>query len=168
MDLNTQKHNDLIFGLLKEKPTANIIEKVFKIKLHHTLFNYSSFDYYDDTQTYIFEIKNYRYSYNTYNTEIIGVNKGINNNAIFIFRHSNDDNEIYFIQFNNVLFKTFNTRNIFYRGNSVLCYDIPKQHITKIENNKVYELINNAEQREGIIKLIEKDKENYLLTKTKF
>jgi hypothetical protein len=165
MDCDTQKQADLIYGLMKEKPTARLIEKVFNMKLTHSRFNYSLFDYYDDTETYIFEVKNYRYSYNQYNTVIIGCNKGISENSILIFRHNDDNNECYFIQFNKELFKTFNVREIWYRNASVYCYDIPKKHITKIEQNKSYTLINNEGERENIKNIIKIDRDNYLKTK---
>ena len=155
------KENDLIYGLMREKKTAKMIEKAFGLTLLHTKYNYSLFDYYDDKQTYLFEIKNYRYAYKTYNTEIIGCNKGVNNNLLMIFRHEDQDEEIYFIQYNDVLFKTFNTRYITYRGNNTLCYDIPKAHITKLEKDKQYTLINNEGAREAILTLINEDEKNY-------
>ena len=158
-----QKTADLIYGLLREKPTALILEKAFDMKLKHSLFKYSLFDYYDTTNKYILEIKNYRYGYNEYATEIIGVNKGLCENSILIFRHEDTDNQIYFIQFNKELFKTFNTRPIWYRGTSVMCYDIKKEFITHLKTDQKYTFKNTEEEK--AFELIEKDRQNYLTNK---
>lgn len=157
-----QKRADLIYGLLKEQKNKRVIEKLFNLILHKTRFHYSKFDFYDDTYTFIIELKNYRYAYEKYKYEIIGAIKGISDNGLFIFRHENDDEKMYYIQYNKELFKTFNKRNIHYRGVSELCYDIPKEHIIKIDLTKVYTITSYDYEKDNIKKLIVEDNNNYL------
>jgi hypothetical protein len=153
------KENDLKYGLAREEILKNLLEKVFHRQLIHSHFKYSCFDYYDKRKHFIFEIKNYRYAYSKYKTEIIGCNKGLSDNAIFIFQH--EDKDIYFIRFNKILFDTFNTRyiNVPYRINAVLCYDIPKQYLTKIDINNLitYKLKSAKGETKKIKKIIEDD-----------
>jgi len=158
-DTEIQKIMDIEYGLSNEKIVESIIEKIFNLHLKHSLFNYSSFDWYDTNYRYLFELKTYRYSYDTYNTEIIGVNKGLTNNTIFIFQHETID--LYFIQFNRELFNTFIKENIYYRGKYDLCYRIPKQHLTKIDINNVYQLNHNMNDYEITKQYIYNDKLNY-------
>lgn len=158
-----QKEKDIAYGLLQERPTKIILERVFEMKLRHSLYNYSTFDYFDTEQHYIFEIKNYTYSYDKYKYEIIGCNKGLCDNSILVFRHEHNDNEIYFIQFNKELFKSFNARDIWYRGTATYCYDIPKQYITKILVNEKYKL-NDIDSNNSKI-YIDKDKNDYMNSK---
>lgn len=163
--MNRTKTKDLIFGLAHEESVADKISKIFNLKLYHTKFKYSLFDYYDDKNEFIFEIKNYTYPFNKYKTEIIGVNKGISNNGVFIFKHEGDNN-IYYTQFNSDLFKTFNKRYIKadYRSISVLCYDIPKSFIKIInnENNEIHKIISYTNELNNIKNLIEEDEQKYI------
>lgn len=156
------KENDLIYGLAREEKLRIIIESCFGRKLIHSKYKYSCFDYYDKRKHFIFEIKNYRYSYNKYPTEIIGCNKGLSDNAIFIFQH--DDKDVYFVRYNKTLFDTFNKRyiNVPYRINAVLCYDIPKQYLTKIDiNNLITYKLKSAKGETKIVKqLINEDLTN--------
>ena len=158
--MNLQKIKDLEFGLKNENPVKNILEKVFNISLIHSKYKFSLFDYFDIENKYLFEIKNYRYSINTYTYEIIGVNKGISNNCIFVFQH--EENDIFYIQFNKEIFKTFKQRNIYYRGVGVLCYDIPKQNLTKLDINNKYILNYDINECKIIKKNIEIDNNKYL------
>jgi len=156
------KENDLNYGLAREEKLKNLLENVFNRKLIHSHFKYSCFDYYDKRKHFIFEIKNYRYAYDKYKTEIIGCNKGLSDNAIFIFQH--EDKDIYFIRFNKILFDTFNTRyiNVPYRINAVLCYDIPKQYLTKVDINNLitYKLKSAKGETKIVKKLIDEDNAN--------
>jgi hypothetical protein len=160
---NRSKENDLSYGLKCEPTTKILIEKTFKTKLTHSLFKYSLFDFYDDKRTYIYEVKNYKYPYEQYRTEIIGANKGISEHDIFVFRHEDDDKKAYFIQYNKELFDTFNTRfiRVNYRPNAVLCYDIPKIHLTHIEEGKEYAFKKVKGEKSVIKSLLEKDKNEY-------
>ena len=157
------KENDLSYGLKCEPQTKILIEKTFKTKLTHSHFKYSLFDFYDDTQSYIYEVKNYKYPYEQYRTEIIGTNKGISQHDIFIFRHEDDDTKAYFIQYDKKLFDTFNTRwiKVDYRPNAVLCYDIPKIHLTHIEEGKEYTFEKVKGEKNIIKKILEKDMNEY-------
>ena len=149
----SSKQNDLIYGLEREDKLKYLLEKVFHRRLIHSHYKYSCFDYYDKRKHFIFEIKNYRYAYDKYKTEIIGCNKGLSDNAIFIFQHQ--DKDIFFIRYNKILFDTFNTRYISvpYRINAVLCYDIPKQYLTKIDiNNLITYKLKSAKRETKIIK----------------
>jgi len=153
------KEQDLLYGLTCEIKTKDLIERIFKTKLTHSKSQYSLFDFYDDNRMYIYEVKNYKYSYEKYRTEIIGINKGLSEHDIFIFRHEDDDNKTYFIQFNKILFATFNKRPIYvsYRFNSAMCYDIPKRYLTHIEEGKEY-IFNKIMGEEIIInKFLEND-----------
>jgi hypothetical protein len=134
--MSIQKNADMVFGLLEEMKTKTILEERFNLKLFKTEDKYALYDFYDANRLYKFELKNYRYSYHKYKYQIIGVNKGISNNSIFIFRHECDNEQIYYIRFNRTLFDTFNKRFITYRGENVKVYDIPKQHLRHLENNK--------------------------------
>lgn len=157
------KNNDLVYGLKCEAPTKILIEKTFKTKLTHSQFKYSLFDFYDDTHTYIYEVKNYKYPYEKYNTEIIGTNKGISEHDIFVFRHEDDNKKAYFIQFDKELFDTFNTRfiKVNYRPNAVLCYDIPKIHLTHIEEGIEYTLKKIKGEKRVVKLLLENDANDY-------
>ena len=158
-DSEIQKIIDIEYGLSKEYSIKQVLENVFNMKLNKSLFNFSSFDYYDTNYRFLFELKCYRYSYDTYNTEIIGVNKGLTNNSVFIFQHENND--LYYIQYNRDLFNTFVKENIFYRCKYDLCYRIPKQHLKKIDINNVYELKYNMPDYEITKQYIYNDKLNY-------
>ena len=149
-----EKQNDLNYGLKRERPVADLLEKVFNKLLFKSVGNYCCFDFYDKEKEFIFEIKNYRYSINKYNFEIIGINKLISNNLILIFRHEDNDNEIYFIQHNYTLFETFKKRYI----GITLCVDIPKELLIKLDINEKYFLLNNEEEQNKIKKLLNKDK----------
>jgi len=152
-----QKKEDLIYGLLQERNNKKVIEKLFNFKLEKSKNKYCNFDFYDTTHTFIIELKNYRYDYEKYKYVIIGKNKGISDNGVFIFRHENDDNKMYYIQYNKELFKTFNTRYITYRGTNELCYDIPKEHIIKLDLNNTYTIINFEYEKKVIETLIMED-----------
>ena len=158
-DTDIQKIMDFEYGLSNENTIKIVLENIFNMKLTHTLFKYSSFDWFDTNNRFLFELKSYRYSYNKNETEIIGVNKGLTNNTVFIFQHENID--LYFIQFNRDLFKTFKKRYIPYRGGSSLCYDIPKQYLIKIDINNVYELKHYMSDYELTKQYILNDKLNY-------
>jgi len=159
------KENDLNYGLQREEKLKDIIERCFGRKLIHSHYKYSCFDYYDKRKHFVFEIKNYRYAYDKYKTEIIGCNKGLSDNAIFIFQH--EDKDIFFIRYNKILFESFNTRYISvpYRINSVLCWDIPKQYLTKIDINNLitYKLKSAKGETKIVKKLIDDDKNNFEL-----
>jgi hypothetical protein len=158
-DSDIQKIIDVEYGLSKEYPIKKVLENVFNMKLNKSSFNFSSFDFYDTNYRFLFELKCYRYSYDTYNTEIIGVNKGLTNNSVFIFQHENID--LYFIQYDSNLFNTFIKENVFYRGKYNLCYRIPKQYLTKIDVNSVYELKHNMPDYEITKQYIYNDKLNF-------
>ncbi len=163
MSIIRSKLNDLSYGLNCEEKTKLLIERSFKTKLKHSHFKYSLFDFYDTKSTYIYEVKNYKYAYNKYKTEIIGANKGISEHDIFVFRHENNDAETYFIQFNKKLFDTFNQRfiSVSYRPNAVLCYDIPKEFMTKIEEGKEYKFNRIRGEKSVIKSILEKDNEDH-------
>ena len=158
-DTDIQKIMDIEYGLSNEKLLYTVIERVFNLKIKHSLFNFSSFDWYDINYKYLFELKSYRYSYDTYDTTLIGVNKGLTNNSVFIFKF--EPNEIYYIQFNRDLFNTFIKENIFSRGKYNLCYRIPKHHLIKIDINNVYELKHNITDYEITKQYIYNDKLNF-------
>ena len=126
---NGSKKEDLKYGLDREPLIKILLEAVFNKRLIHSHGQFSPYDFYDTKKQYIFEVKHYRYAYNKYQTEIIGVNKGITENGILIFQH--EEKDTYFIRYNRKLFNTFNTRFIStsYRMNSVLCFDIPKKYL---------------------------------------
>lgn len=157
----TQKENDLNYGLKRERHTADIFEKSINKLLLHSLYEKSVFDFYDKRETFIFEIKNYRYSIHKYAYEIIGVGKLISDNLVLIFRHEDNDDEIYFIQHNKKLFEPFNRRYIGY----TLCVDIPKNLLTHLDHNAVYKLKNCRGEREKVKELIKKDHELYDILK---
>lgn len=157
------KKEDLQYGLKCEAPTALMLQKAFNIKLKHSQFKYSEYDFTDDKQSYLFEVKNFTYSYDKYMYEIIGVNKGLTQHSVFVFRHQNDDTQTYYIQFNEELFKTFNQRYITNpnRHYSVLCYDIPKPNLTHIVLGQVYTLNKIKGERAKVRSIIEQDELNY-------
>ena len=150
-----QKSEDLKFGLERERHTADIIQARTNKILIKSQYDKSVWDYYDTRQTFLFEIKNYRYSINKYAYEIIGVGKLISDNLILIFRHEDLDSEIYFIQHNKKLFEPFNKRYIGY----TLCIDIPKHLLTKLDHNTFYKFKNCRGERNKVIELIKKDRE---------
>lgn len=150
-----QKQTDLKYGLARERPTADIIEKRTNKILIQAEYDKSVWDFYDKKQTFLFEIKNYRYSINKYAYEIIGAGKLISDNLILFFRHEDSDSEIYFIQHNKKVFEAFNKRYIGY----TLCVDIPKPLLTKLDHNTFYKFKNCRGERNKVIELIKKDRE---------
>lgn len=160
-----QKREDLIYGLLREQQNKRVIEKLFNLKLSKTRYKYSNFDFIDDTKTFIVELKNYRYTYERNKYVVIGVIKGVSDNGIFVFRHEDDDEKMYYIQYNKELFDTFNQRYIWYRGRADLCFDIPKEHVIKLDLTKTYTITNYEHEKDNIKRLIEEDKQNYLRVK---
>jgi len=156
------KKNDLLYGLQREEQLKPLLEIVFNRKLIHSHNKFSLFDYYDTRKHFLFEIKHYRYAYNKYKTEIIGCNKGVSDNTIFIFQH--EDKDIYFIRYNKKLFETFNTRYISvpYRIASVLCYDIPKEYLTHIDKNNptIVKLKSAKGETKKVKQIIEEDRIN--------
>lgn len=75
--MTTTKNDDLRYGLKCENATALLLEKAFNKKLIHSQFKFSEYDFNDDKQTYLYEIKNFTYPYEKYTYEVIGVNKGL-------------------------------------------------------------------------------------------
>lgn len=150
----TQKEADLKFGLEREKPIADLLEIILNKKLKHSLHKMSCFDYYDIEETFLIEIKNYRYSINKYEYEIIGVNKLITDNLLLVFRHEDTDKEIYFIQYNEELFKFFNRRYI----GITLCVDIPKHLLIKYNSLSNIEIKINKNEIDFIKNKIDMDK----------
>jgi len=142
--INNHQQTALSYGAQQETLLKPVISKIFNLKLHKTKFKLSKFDFYDTQQKFLIELKAYRYSYNKYNTEVIGVVKALNQNSVFIFQHEEGNNKkgLYYIQYDKPLFDTFNKRAIYTpeRGTSELCYDIPKQYLTKIYVNNIYHL----------------------------
>ena len=160
MTYNEQKYKDLIYGITREEIIKSKLEKYFNLTLIHTKNQYCLFDYYDFTQTFLFEIKNYRYSIDKYEYEIIGVNKALCNSCVFVFNHEADNNRLFYIQYNKKLFNTFNKRYISYRNKHIQVFDIPKKYLTEL---KITEKIKTPlkkyieEEKDFIDYLIEND-----------
>ena len=161
MNYENQKALNLKYGLINEKIIKPILEKVFNKILCKSIKECAIFDFYDIKHRFIFELKSYTYSYSKYQTVIIGVNKGLCNNCIFVFYH--EQKELYYIQYNNELFKTFKTDYIYYMGKSTLCYRIPKQYIIEINTNKIYKLTYYKADYNLNKKLIDNDKKHYII-----
>lgn len=154
---NKTKQISLAYGLLREEEVKIILEKVFDTTLNHSKNKFAFFDFYD--LNFLIELKSYKYSFFKYPTTIIGTNKALSENSVFIFEFTEPQplekvepnvgytlqgvKQLYFIQYRDTLFKTFEMRYITTpnRFNSVLCYDIPSNLLTKIENNLTYSLI---------------------------
>ena len=67
---------------------------------------------------------------------------------------------MYYIQYNKELFNNFNTRYITYRGQNELCYDIPKEHIIKLDLYNTYTIKNFEYEKNVIQTLINEDNNN--------
>ena len=166
-DTNISNHQKiaLTYGAQQELIVKPIIAKVFNLKLHKTKFKLSKFDFYDTQHQFLIELKCYRYSYNKYNTEVIGIGKALNQNSVFVFQHEEDNNikDLYYIQYDKPLFDTFNKRAIYTpeRGTSEICFDIPKIYLTKISKYNIYHLHYNLLDRESNDNYILNDMLNY-------
>ncbi len=159
------KNSNIEYGLKRENYNKETLEKVFQSILQHSMFEYSLFDFYNDK--FLFELKSYNYSLFKYPTAIIGTNKGLCENSVFVFEFTeqNGFKNLYFIQYNYDIFHKFNQRYIKSpnRIGQVLCFDIPIKILTYIDKTKSYTLThtNTEYEIEAFKDLIEKDKMNY-------
>tara|TARA_R110000868_G_scaffold399170_1_gene672817 strand:+ start:658 stop:1185 length:528 start_codon:yes stop_codon:yes gene_type:complete len=149
----TQRKTDLEYGLMREQPLADLLAKALQKKLQHSLYKWTAFDFYNEQKTFLIEIKNYRYSINKYDFEVIGVNKLITENLLLVFRHEDSDNEIYYIQYNAEQFKPFKRRYI----GMTLCVDIPKDLLIKYYPTDKIKIKINKKEIDFVRKAIDKD-----------
>lgn len=152
----------LEYGTAQEEFLLGFFISYFAMELFRTKYQYALFDYYS-LNCFTFELKSYKYPYNQYPTEIIGVRKALCENSIFIFQHNEENNtqSFYWIRYNQTLFDTFEITNIKTpnRITTEPCFRIEKQHLIKFDiNDKIdIPLVPNKTEEEIVIDLIVKD-----------
>jgi len=127
-------YNDLSFGLRNQPLVIRSLIQYFDEDIIETTNKFSQYDAYSVTTLY--EIKCRRCLYNQYNTTIIPVHKthNINQRLVFVFKFTDG---LYYIEYNQELFDTFDKKNIkVYRQGSlptpVLHYHIPIELLIRI------------------------------------
>ena len=136
--LHNETYNaNVLQGKDGEDKIKHILEKCFNDTLEATTYRYNKVDFIGNNLLY--EVKTFKGNFDDkYPTVIIGTNKAICENLIFIFQFGNED--IYFIRVNFELFKTFNTTHL--KNHNRLYYNevylIPNNKLTKLDVNNTY------------------------------
>ena len=136
--LHNETYNaNVLQGKDGEEKIKHVLEKCFNDVLEATKYRYNKVDFIGNN--FLYEVKTFKGNFNDkYPTVIIGTNKAICENLIFIFQFGNED--IYFIRVNFELFKTFNTTHL--KNHNRLYYNevylIPNNKLTKLDVNKTY------------------------------
>jgi hypothetical protein len=106
-------HDDYLWGKEQENYTYPILKEYFKTDLKQYTSQYDDFDFYDDESDY--EQKSRKNNYNAYSETMITLNKTQKATEKKIKLVFNFADGIYWIEYNEDLFKTFN-RKLFSRA----------------------------------------------------
>ena len=139
--MDTQKKNDLAYGLFSENLVEPIIQDYFGATIVNTKLThgkYCPYDYESEDKKTRYELKSRRINHDTYPTILIGKNKiikGIKGTDRFILLFLFNDG-LYFIQYEPLLFSGFTTGS-FTRvrdgcDEKQTVVHIPIQHLKKI------------------------------------
>lgn len=101
-------HDDYIWGKEQENYTYPILKEYFKTNLKQYTSQYADFDFYDDESEY--EQKSRRNNYNAYDETMITLNKTQKSTEKNIKLVFNFTDGIYWILYDEELFKNFNRK----------------------------------------------------------
>jgi hypothetical protein len=146
-------------GKIGEQKIKPILEQCFNDVLTPTKYRYNKVDFIG--KRLLYEIKTFSGNYNEqYATVLLGTNKLICENLLFIFQFGNGD--IYFLKGDYKLFNTFNTSFVKHKNrlyeNEV--YFIPNENLTKLNINETYnvEILDNEHEHQVRRQVIASDK----------
>ena len=133
---NYTRTENIKYGLINQKIVLKQINVYFNDgDIKETINPYCKYDFYGNN--FIYELKSLRYSVNKYPTAIMNTSKLIQDDMVFLFQYTEQNNktDLYYIQYDKELFKTFNTRYIkpFNRINTSHIVDIPIELLIKIK-----------------------------------
>jgi hypothetical protein len=132
--------NDLIFGAKGERDVLPLINHFFKDDAIPFEDTYSTQDFHSCFAVY--ELKSRKIKHDAYPTAIIGCNKAVlkpedkGKDLFFLFNYTDG---LYYIKYNEEVFKTFNRRSFCrnarfdFHDRASDVYDIPITHLLKIE-----------------------------------
>jgi hypothetical protein len=157
---NEQNIKDSIQGLQGEDQMKPIIEKCFNDILIKTKYIYNKVDFIGNSG-FLYEVKTFKGNYNEeYRNVLLGTNKLICENLIFLFLFGNND--IYFIQASFKVFEDFEITKIKNKNRLIKneVYLIPNHYLEKLDINKTYkfDLLINDFERDIRKKIIDLDK----------
>lgn len=109
--LDEELKKDIILGKKKEIEILPIIKQYFKRDILKSNERFDKYDFYDNE--YKYELKNRLNYYSSFNTTLLGYDKILNCNQIFLF---NFYDGLYYIKYNEQLFNTFD-KKLFVRTN---------------------------------------------------
>lgn len=120
---------DYTFGISKQNELLPLICDRFGLDIKNIEYQYSKFDYKDETNNINFELKSRRCKSNDYDTTMIPKDKlesnGLESKLILLFNFTDGT---YFIEYNKLLFDTFEHK-LFKRNDRYDYYDIEKTYI---------------------------------------
>lgn len=152
---NETKNKSLIYGLANEISVYNFLKFGLELPLEKSVYPYSKFDFYNETNYFIYELKTLTYSVDKYKTAVMNTDKLIYNRIIFLFEYTNNETTerkalYYYVydpkfKYNKRIIKPLN------RLNYTEIIDIPVWRLKRlryIEDFKLVNEIQNANETE--------------------
>jgi len=141
MVITTQEN--IAYGLSREEHNKPIIEHVFSLKLIHSKYKFSNFDWFDDIKNCVVEHKSFHLKYHTENITLLKTNKVLNGNSLFIFEFNyNNTFELFYLKYNSKLFLTFEQQ--YYKYANKLHYEqffvIENKHLIPFNNDSIIDI----------------------------
>ena len=143
-------------GKRNEDKAKTVIKKAFvnANDIRPSKHRYTHYDFYSKKMNCVIEVK----TYSKFTASLlIGTNKIISKNIIFILYFSDEPDQFYFLKYEKELFDTFEKMQVRPSGRDYFneCFIIPNNLITKIEKERTY--IFNFQTVEDINELIKDD-----------